>query len=99
MSFNSVAALAVDPDFKARVAACYATEEDATSGITPNTWTDLYQWNIASAPGFGDAYAYAVANGNERPGYDEAVITDAMILSAVQALLTLLEPPPEVEPT
>lgn len=30
-------------------------------------------------------YAYALANGVENPGADETVITDAMILAAVQA--------------
>ena len=79
MSFNSVAALAVDPDFRERIAACYSLEQEpSNSGIHPRTWADLYQFNIAGAPGFGDAYASAVAGGVERPGYDEAVITDAM---------------------
>jgi hypothetical protein len=42
---------------------------------------------MAAQPGFGDAYAYALANGNPAPGKDDTVITDEQILSAVQSIL------------
>lgn len=85
MSYNDVATLAVDPDFRVRVAASYATEPGVT--MHPLSWTDSYQWTIASAPGFGAAYASAIAGDVPNPGKDESVISDAMILGAVQALL------------
>lgn len=84
MSYNTQAALAVDPDIRNRVAACAATQ-----GMpSPVQWADTYLWRLSGSPGWDDAYAYAVASDNARPGYDEAVITDGMILAAVQAVLT-----------
>jgi hypothetical protein len=41
---------------------------------------------MAAAPGFADAYASAVAGGVPAPGRDPSVISDAQILSAIQAL-------------
>jgi hypothetical protein len=94
MSFSDVAALATDRDFRDRIAACYSQEQEpVVGGMHPLTWTDTYQFNIAGAPGFGDAYASAIAGGVEFPGKDPAVITDAMLLGAVQALITELETP------
>ena len=100
MSFSDVAALAVDRDFRDRIAACYSQEQEpVVNGVHPLTWTDLYQFNIAGSPGFGDAYASALAGGVPDPGKDPSVISDAQILGAVQALITELEtPPPEPEP-
>lgn len=90
-----MAALAADTDFRVRIAAAYSQEQEPVAGgVHPLTWADQYQFNIAGAPGFGDAYASAIAGGVERPGYDPAVITDGMLLGAVQALLTELEPEP-----
>jgi hypothetical protein len=94
MSYNDVAALAADTDFRVRIAACYSTERP-TSAVHPLTWADLYQYTIAGAPGFGDAYASALAGNVENPGKDEGVITDAMLLGAVQGLLSELEADPE----
>jgi len=97
MALSDVAALANDRDFRDRIAACYAQEQEpVTNGIHPLTWTDQYQFNIAGAPGFGDAYASALAGGVERPGNDPAVITDGQILGAVQALIAELATPPDV---
>jgi hypothetical protein len=67
-----------------RVAACAA--QQAVAG-------DPYQWAVtnrlgwASAPGWGAAWASAVAGGVPDPGADPAVITDAMILSQVQSMV------------
>ena len=97
MSYNSIAALAVDADFRDRIAACYSSERP-TSVLHPVKWADQYQFSIAGAPGFGDAYASAIAGEVPNPGKDESVISDAMLLGAVQALLTELEaeaPPAE----
>ena len=82
MSYSDVAALHEDTDFGRRVVACAATE----GADNPQTWANTNLWAVSAAPGFGDAYASALASGVERPGNDPAVITDAMILGAVQAI-------------
>ena len=43
---------------------------------------------MAATPGFGDKDSYALDTNVPRPGWDESVISDADILSAVQALNT-----------
>jgi hypothetical protein len=88
MAYFDVALLHADPDFLARVTACYAGETLGTTGEEPNAWTVEHAWDVASAPGFGDAYASAIAGGISDPGRDPAVISDAQILSAVQFLMT-----------
>jgi hypothetical protein len=80
--YADIAALANDVDFLGRVTACAATEGDPD----PETWTWGHRWEMAGQPGFGDAYASAIAGGVERPGKDPAVITDPQILSAVQSI-------------
>lgn len=84
MSYSDVAALAGDGDFIQRTRAAVAQEGEADV----IGWSNDHQWQMAGIPGFGDAYAYAVANGNPRPGYDTSVITDPQILAAVQHLRT-----------
>lgn len=87
MAYSDVAALTGDYDFSLRCQACYATEPGAdAAGSGPSTWTAEHIWQLAGAPGFGDAYASAIASGVERPGNDPAVISDAQILGAVQAI-------------
>lgn len=84
MSYNTLAALAIDGDLRDRIAACAATQ-----GIdSPLQWADSRLWSFASAPGWDAAYAYAIASNIPRPGHDEGVITDAMILAAVQPLVS-----------
>lgn len=52
----------------------------------PYEWVKSNALRLAAQPGWADAWAYAVAGGNPDPGRDPAVITDGMILSAVQAI-------------
>lgn len=88
MAYSDVAALSSDHDFSLRTQACYATEPGTDAfGDGPANWQAEHAWAMASQPGFGDAYASAVESGVERPGNDPAVISDAQILGAVQALL------------
>lgn len=87
MAYSDVAALAADYDFQLRVAACYATETLSTPDTNPPGWAADHAWQMASQPGFGDAYASAIAGGVERPGLDPSVISDGQILAAVQSLL------------
>jgi hypothetical protein len=86
MTYASTAALSQDTDFTMRVTACYTTESPQTE--FPQTWAENKRWAIAAQPGFGDAYASALASNVTRPGLDESVITDAQILGAVQLLIT-----------
>lgn len=84
MAYSDVALLANDLDFMNRTRAAVAAEgEDDVNG-----WVQVYQWQMASAPGFGDAYASALAANVENPGNDQSVISDPMLLSAVQAIRT-----------
>lgn len=96
MGYADIAALQQDADFNVRTQACYATETLEVNGaLDPGSWTAQHSWDMAAQPGFGDAYASAVAGQVPRPGNDASVISDAQILGAVQSLLPA---PPVVEP-
>jgi hypothetical protein len=65
-----------------RCGACAAVE-----GIPdPENWAFRNALLIAAQPGWSEAWESALATGNEYPGSDDAVITDGMILAAVQAV-------------
>jgi hypothetical protein len=83
MSYSAQAQLSGDSDFIARVSASAAVEVPAPTH--PVTWTRDHIWRIAAAPGFADQYESALVSAVPRPGNDPGVITDAQILSAVQA--------------
>ena len=86
MAYSDNAALAEDRDFRGRIAACAATE-DPMMTMHPLMFADTWQWQISGSPGFGEAYASALASDVDRPGNDPAVISDAQILSAVQPIM------------
>jgi hypothetical protein len=83
MGFWDISRMAIDSDLQSRVSACAAQEQDAD----PVQWMADHMLNLAAQPGWDAAWASAVAAGNPAPGRDEAVITDGMILSGVQALV------------
>lgn len=85
MSYSSQAALSGDPDFINRCSA--AAADEVPEPTHPVTWAREHIWRIAAAPGFAEAYETALVNGVPRPGDDPSVISDAQILSAVQAEL------------
>ena len=91
MSYMTIAQCVEDADFQKRVNACTYQE-----GSNPYTWPSL-MWDVAGKSDIEQAYAYALETGNPSPGGDETVITDAMILSAVQSVIIPPEPPPEGE--
>jgi hypothetical protein len=63
----------------------------------PDQWAQQNRWEVASQPGWDGAWESAVAGGIENPGMNDAVITDGMILSGVQAVVAANTPPdPEV---
>lgn len=82
MAYYDVSQLAADNDFILRTRACVGTEGNPD----PVTWSNDHMWEMASTPGFGDKYAYALATGVENPGRAQSVIDDSEILSAVQAI-------------
>lgn len=88
MAYFDQALLSKDQDFIERVGACAAVEIDMGGTMQPLAWASDHVWEIAAAPGFADAYASAIAANVPNPGRDPAVISDAQILSAVQALPT-----------
>lgn len=81
MSYATISTMTHDGDLRERVTACSAQESKPWSTIT----NPLYFYLLASSPGWAAAYESALANSVARPGWNEAVITDGMILSAVQA--------------
>ena len=85
MSYWTVSEMSADNDLTRREAACYAQEPAATED--PTTWALAHGLALAAQPGWDAAWSSAIAAGNATPGRDEAVITDPMILSGVQAVL------------
>lgn len=81
-SYWSVALVEQDTDLQRRVIACAAVENIPD----PSHWAMTHSWDYASQPGWGAAWDSALVAGNPAPGRDPAVITDAQILSAVQAI-------------
>jgi hypothetical protein len=111
MTYNAIADMARNESLQLRLTASAAQE-----GLyNPMMWVGQYVWNLVAQPGWPEAFAYAQATRDPEdvgwvdPGRDEGVITDSMILSAVQALLiaTTAAPaegpeapvPAETEPT
>lgn len=82
MSYNTVAQMARDFGLKERIAACASTEGERE----PVAWAEANMWRLAGAPGWDPAYFAAVQADRDEPGKAEDVITDGMILAAVQAL-------------
>lgn len=88
MAYSDVAALAADRDFALRTVACVAIETSGQNGnpVDPGSWQAQHSWDMAAMPGFGEAYASALAGNVENPGKDQSVISDLQILSAVQSI-------------
>lgn len=88
MSYSTIAQCAYDQAFFTRVTASAGQEGHSNAEAA----AALIRWDVATAADIEAAYASAVAGGNPNPGGDESVITDAMILSAVQPALAALPP-------
>lgn len=82
MSYNTISVMAQDYDLQRRVTACAAVE----GKTDPTVWAPAHMWTLAATAGWDEAYSSALAGGISTPGKSETVITDAMILSAVQPL-------------
>lgn len=82
MSYNTQADLADDGFLRRRTIACAASE-----GIgDPEVWASMNRWALSVSPGWDAAYSTALADEVDRPGESEAVISDAMILTAVKTI-------------
>lgn len=87
-NYWSIALVQQDSDLQQREIACAQVE-----GIPDAThWVLTRSWDYAAQPTWGEKYQYALDTGNQRPGMDDAVITDADILSATQALRGAAQP-------
>ncbi len=86
MSYSTIARSVQDRSFVDRVNASIAQEQKVRGEpISPTELSIPITWAVATASDVEAAYASALAAGNPNPGGDEAVITDGMILSNVQA--------------
>lgn len=81
MSYSTINKCANDFALQGRVTAAEAQEGEAN----PNNAMYQHIWYIATRSDIEAAYASALAAENPDPGGDETVITDQMILSAVQS--------------
>ena len=82
-SYLSISAIAADHAMQTRVTAC-AAQQDAPD---PEQWAIGNRYGWASSPGWGAAWDSALAGGVPDPGTDPSVISDGMILAAVQQML------------
>jgi hypothetical protein len=78
MSYSTINKCAQDPSLYGRLCAAAAAEGDVSKA-------GQVLWPVAASSDIEAAYASALAANNPDPGGDESVITDQMILSAVQA--------------
>ena len=86
MSYNAIYACATDPDFRNRVAACAVQEGAAPAG--GEAYATQHALTIASRKDIEAAWSHSLAASpyHSRRGRDESIVTDQMILAAVQAL-------------
>lgn len=82
MSYHAIAIMSQDRGLSDRVAACAAVEGEAD----PEVWVGAHRWQYSARQGWADAYTYALEAKTPNPGTDHAVISDAMILTAVQEI-------------
>lgn len=94
MSYTSINRCANDAAFIARVQACAAQQGQADPIAAAQEW----RWPIAAHPLAEAAYEAAIQVSNPAPGADPTVITDAMILEAVNKILDPVGGTPPIEP-
>lgn len=93
MSYNTIIAMAGSPSLTSRIAAAAAQE----GSDDPVRWAQSHAWATASSPGWEAAWESALdtftLNANPDTGQRNDVITDGMILAAVQAIMAEETPP------
>lgn len=87
MSFLTIVRMVQSSMLNQRCVAC--TAQELQTNDDPVTWVAQNIWLICASPGWSEAWASADAGAGTQGdwGADEAVITDGMILSAVQPLV------------
>lgn len=90
MSYWDISNMVSDFDLRSRINACVAQEDP---GENPAVFTETHIWLLCADPAWSTAWSAAVGSANPSPGQDEAVISDAMILAQVQAVLAAATPP------
>lgn len=83
MSYSSIALMAEDIDLRVRIIACASQEGKRNAPA----WVNEVVWLLAATPGWDSAWDSALIVGIGRPGNMPNVISDGMILGAVQPLL------------
>jgi hypothetical protein len=96
-SYLSIAAIATDEFMTERMYACVSQQQhlgnidvnmpNVAVPFSAQEWVNQNRYVWASSPSWGEKWSSALASDNPEPGKDESVITDADILSTVQALL------------
>lgn len=95
MSYLDIAHMTTSASLQGRLAAAAAQEQESGAVLSPDmpeVWASVNRWKLCAAPGWDAAWASAEAGGDEDPGANEGAITDAMILSQVQAVLAEAAP-------
>jgi hypothetical protein len=93
VTYNIVVTMVASTSLTTRCAAAASGE-----GVqVPLVWAQENAWELASSPGWSEAWKSALdgmtVNVNPDTGIRDDVITDGMILSAVQTLLAAEAPP------
>lgn len=90
MAYQTIVSMAGDQNLLYRVAAC-AAEQDAAQ---PLAWAQNHMWHVVNASDWQQAWDYATQQAIPDAGKDPGVITDQMILSAVQGRILETRPTP-----
>lgn len=84
MSYATIAEISQSGSLFQRLTA--AAAQEGKSETAPSGWVSLHIWTLAASPGWSDKWESARVGGVTDPGANEAVITDADILAAVQPI-------------
>lgn len=91
MTYADQHTMSRNSDLVARITACAATQELPPGPLFtrggPREWAARNAIRVTGQPGWPEAWASAVAASIVSPGLDQGVISDGMILSAVQSVL------------
>ena len=91
MTYADQHAMSQDYDLVNRITACAATQKLPLDPFLmrggPREWASRNAVRVTGQPGWEAAWASAVAGNVEKPGLNQGVISDGMILSGVQAVL------------
>jgi hypothetical protein len=86
LSYSDIAKVYASSGLRERVTMAAATQPSISD---PQQWMSVQWMKVAASPGWGDAWASGAVTYPDSPdiGALDDVITDGMILAAVQALL------------